>query len=203
MSQPIVHGELGATVLNPEKTGYLALGANLTSIVGAPEITLRVALDHLEKYGATIRDLSVFYSTPAYPAGNGPDYVNAVAMISADCTAAEVLAWCHETEAELGRERITRWGQRTLDLDLLAWGDVVLPDLETHAAWRDLAPEQQIERTPDQLILPHPRLQDRAFVLVPFADVAPDWVHPILGKTVAEMRDALDPADLRSVKPLV
>jgi 2-amino-4-hydroxy-6-hydroxymethyldihydropteridine diphosphokinase len=55
---------------------------------------------------------------------------------------------------------------------------------------------------PDRLILPHPRLQDRAFVLVPLAEIAPDWRHPLLGRTVTEMRDALDPADLAGLRRL-
>ncbi len=91
---------------------------------------------------------------------------------------------------------------RTLDIDLLAMGDSVLPDTKTQDSWRALAPEAQIRTTPDQLILPHPRLQDRAFVLVPLADVAPDWVHPRTGLTVLQMLDALPAADREAVKPL-
>ncbi|MFK7836065.1 MAG: 2-amino-4-hydroxy-6-hydroxymethyldihydropteridine diphosphokinase [Sulfitobacter sp.] len=180
----------------------LALGANLASNVGSPSETLKSALCALEKKGGAIRNISPFYSTPAYPAGNGPDYVNAAAEICAEWSARETLAIFHEIEAEMGRERVQRWGQRTLDLDLLAIGDVVLPDAQTHATWRNLAPEDQIRRTPDQLILPHPRLQDRAFVLVPLADVAPNWVHPVLNRTVVQMRDALPSGDVVAVKLL-
>ena len=113
---------------------------------------------------------------------------------------AAMLDLLHRIEGEMGRERLQRWGQRTLDLDLIACDDMVLPDRETHAAWRNLPPEEQVQRTPERLILPHPRLQDRAFVLVPLADVAPDWRHPVLNLTVLEMRDALDPADLDAVR---
>ncbi len=202
MPQAQVHGEYGKDPLNPDGYWLLALGANLTSSVGAPEKTLRAALDVLEKYGAVIRAVSPFYSTPAFPAGNGPDYVNAAARFGADWTPQHALAVCHEIEAQMGRERVARWGQRTLDLDLIAFGDCVLPDAKTHAEWRNLPLDAQIGTTPDQMILPHPRLQDRAFVLVPLADVAPDWVHPVLGLNVIEMRDALDPADLEGVRIL-
>lgn len=180
----------------------LAFGANLASTNGTPSQNLAHALDRLAEMGAAIRAVSPFYSTPAFPAGNGPDYVNAAARISAGWSPDEALARFHEIEAELGRERVTRWGQRTLDIDLVAVGDLVLPDPQTHARWRALPPEAQIAAAPDQLILPHPRLQDRAFVLVPLADIAPDWVHPVLGRSVRQLRDALDPALLAEVEML-
>lgn len=91
---------------------------------------------------------------------------------------------------------------RTLDIDLVALGDSVLPDADTQDAWRSMPPEVQARSAPDRLILPHPRLQDRAFVLVPLADVAPDWVHPRTGQTVAQMLAALPAADVAEVKPL-
>ena len=80
--------------------------------------------------------------------------------------------------------------------------NLVLPDPVTRAHWRSLPLSDQLTETPSELILPHPRLQDRAFVLVPLETVAPDWVHPLLGMTVAEMRAALDPAELAQVRQL-
>ena len=62
--------------------------------------------------------------------------------------------------------------------------------------------EQQIDRTPDQLILPHPRVSDRAFVLVPLADIAPDWVHPVTGQTVLQMLEMLPAEDRAAVRPI-
>ena len=187
----------------PLRQEYLvALGANLPSVIGSPSATIHEALNCTHQYRCKLLSVSRFFSTPAFPAGNGPDYVNAAAQLEVARDAKSVLNALHEVEAEFGRERVQRWGQRTLDLDLIAIDDEVHPDQATFHAWRDLPPQHQAERTPEQLILPHPRLQDRAFVLVPLADVAPTWRHPVLGQTVAAMRDALDPADLREVVPI-
>ncbi|MFD0859141.1 2-amino-4-hydroxy-6-hydroxymethyldihydropteridine diphosphokinase [Roseovarius aquimarinus] len=175
----------------------VALGGNMPSEAGAPGDTLQAALAALAEAGADIRAVSAFYATPCFPAGAGPDYVNAAARIGAAMTPEAFLALLHRIEARFGRERVRRWGQRTLDLDLVACGDAVLPDADTFAAWRDLDPAAQMERAPETLVLPHPRLQDRAFVLVPLNDVAPEWRHPVLGRTVSEMLDAL-PAKSRA-----
>lgn len=148
--------------------------------------------------------VSRLYRTPCFPAGAGPDYVNAAAVVTWRnvIEPAALLAAIHRIEAEFGRERLQRWGMRTLDIDLIAVGDSVLPDPATWKMWKDLPPAGQARRAPDRLILPHPRLQDRAFVLVPLADVAPDWRHPVLGRTIREMRDALSPEALAEVVPL-
>ena len=188
---------------NPiKKEVLIALGANQPSQVGPPQQTLALALERLAEMGLRVLKSSLFYHTPSFPKGNGPDYVNAAAQLEVALEAQSILAALHEVEGEFGRERVQRWGQRTLDLDLIAIDDEVHPDPATFYVLRDLPPQDQAERTPEQLILPHPRLQDRAFVLVPLADVAPTWRHPVLGQTVAAMRDALDPADLREVVPI-
>ncbi|MEM9551173.1 MAG: 2-amino-4-hydroxy-6-hydroxymethyldihydropteridine diphosphokinase [Pseudomonadota bacterium] len=180
----------------------IALGANLTSPVGTPILTLRKAMKSLHYNAGVIRSVSRFFRTPCFPAGAGPDYVNATIGIETELTPDALLAALHGVESAFGRARKERWGQRSLDLDLLALGDSVLPDRQTHAEWRELAPEMQIKAVPDRLVLPHPRLQDRAFVLVPLADIAPDWTHPVTGETVRVMLDRLPPADIDAIMPL-
>ena len=182
----------------------VALGANLPFGDAPPEETLRRALKALSKEGLSVLAVSRFFATPCFPAGAGPDYVNAAAVLAAspESDPASILVSLHKVESDFGRSREVRWGMRTLDLDLLAMGDSVLPDAATQDAWRDLPPEAQARTAPDRLILPHPRLQDRAFVLVPLADVAPDWQHPRTGRRVLDMLAALPAADRDAVKPL-
>lgn len=182
----------------------VALGANLPFRGDPPETTLARALKSLSEEGLSLLAVSRFFATPCFPAGAGPDYVNAAAMLTVDAEsdATAILAVLHRVEERFGRRRDTRWGMRTLDIDLLALGDSVLPDGDTQDEWRNLDPGRQIGSAPDRLILPHPRLQDRAFVLVPLAEVAPDWVHPRTGQTVAKMLAALPAGDVAAVKPL-
>jgi len=175
----------------------VAFGGNMPSDAGAPSHTIRAALHALQEAGVEVIAASALYGTPCFPAGAGPDYVNAAARLRADLEPDGLLAILHDIEARFGRTRARRWGQRTLDLDLVACGDAVLPDLATYMAWHDLDPAAQMERAPERLILPHPRLQERAFVLVPLNDVAPDWRHPVSGLTVTEMLAAL-PAKSRA-----
>ncbi|MCJ8138475.1 2-amino-4-hydroxy-6-hydroxymethyldihydropteridine diphosphokinase [Falsirhodobacter halotolerans] len=169
---------------------FVALGANMGDAEGA----VRDALARLGPVAA-----SPLYATPAFPAGSGPDYVNAVAEVAWDGAPDALLIDLHRIEASAGRVRADRWGARVLDLDLLALGERVEGDW---AHWHALPPDRQQREAPGALILPHPRLQDRAFVLVPWSDIAPDWRHPVLDRTVAQMRDALPAGDVAAVRPL-
>ena len=182
----------------------VALGANLPNGGQLPAQTLRAALAALADAGLPPLRASRLFATPAFPAGTGPDYVNAAAWLRAapGMTPDAILAALHAVERAFGRARAQRWGMRTLDLDLLAAGSVVLPDAATFARWRDLPPARQVQTAPETLVLPHPRLQDRAFVLVPLHDVAPRWRHPVSGLTVAAMLRALPAADRAAVVPL-
>lgn len=180
----------------------VAFGANLHVEGMTLAQTLRAAAAALTGQNIKVVRMSRLYATPCFPAGAGPDYVNAAAVVETSLDAAGLLAALHRIEADFGRDRVERWGQRTLDLDLLAMGDQVLPDAATHHHWRRLPPQDQARTAPADLILPHPRLQDRAFVLVPLAEVAPDWRHPILGLTVSDMLAALKTAEIAAVTPL-
>ena len=180
----------------------VALGGNISGAGGSPAETLRAAMAALEDSALTVEAASRLYSTPCYPAGAGPDYVNSAAVLSGARSAEDLLSFLHAIETRFGRERRQRWEPRTLDIDLIAFGNAVLPDLATFLRWRDMPEDEQLRRTPEELVLPHPRLQDRAFVLVPLAEAAPDWRHPASGLTVREMKEALPAALISAVRAL-
>ncbi|WP_170476870.1 2-amino-4-hydroxy-6-hydroxymethyldihydropteridine diphosphokinase [Ruegeria arenilitoris] len=180
----------------------IALGANLKLRGNGPRETLEQSIIAMRDSGLVIRSQSRFFSTPCFPAGAGPDYVNAAISVETDLTPDMVLGVLHDIEREFGRERSQRWGMRTLDLDLVSWDALVLPNQSEYDHWRNLPASAQIQQVPERLILPHPRLQDRAFVLVPMADVDPEWHHPVLDKTVLDMIADLPDEDVAAIVPL-
>ncbi len=180
----------------------LAMGSNLASSFGPPEKAIRESQHDLKSAGINILAASRLFRTPAFPIGSGPDFVNAAALCNSVLSPGEILKVLLQIEEKYGRQRENRWGARTLDIDLIAVGDLVLPDNKTHALWRNLPLDEQKSKTPDALILPHPRLQERAFVLLPLADVAADWKHPILGRSVAEMLEDLPQIELEGIEPV-
>ncbi len=187
-------------------TAIVAFGANLPVGGSLPDKTISASFSALCEIGLTLVSLSKLYVTPCFPAGAGPDYVNAAATICypSEWRPEDLLAALHRVEAQFGRSRQARWGMRTLDIDLIAIGDAVLPDPATLRQWIDLPADHQRCEAPVQLILPHPRLQDRAFVLIPIADIMPNWRHPLLNLTIRDLLAALpekDREDVREIRP--
>ena len=107
----------------------LALGGNLPWNGKEPLNVQQEALSLLQDRGVTVRKVSRFHATPCFPAGAGPEYVNAAASVQTTLEPHALLEILHEVEALFGRERKRRWGGRTLDLDLIAMENRILPDL--------------------------------------------------------------------------
>jgi len=182
--------------------GYVALGSNLSRATGTSREICNEALGLFLAAGLRITQRSSWYSAPAFPSGSGPDYVNGVVKIETGLTAPEALFALHAIESQLGRTRPHRWASRIIDLDLLAFDAVILPDRAGFERWASLPLSAQMEAAPDELILPHPRMQDRAFVLVPLAEIAPNWMHPVFRKTAAEMCADLPSEAVAGILPL-
>ena len=147
----------------------IGLGANLpTSRFGPPRAALEAALKALSEVGIAPLRCSRWYESAPLPISDQPWYVNGVAVVETALAPAALLAELHRIERNFGRQRRLPNAPRTLDLDLLAYDDVVISAAEAV----------------DGPVLPHPRLAERAFVLLPLAEVAPGWRHPVSGECV-------------------
>ena len=148
----------------PPNEIYVGLGSNLES----PRQQVDRAAERLAQHPHfELVARSKWYRSKAVGPGRQPDYVNGAVLIRTPLDALQVLDVLQAIEAEHHRSRRVRWGPRTLDLDLLLFGNLVL--------------------TLPTLQIPHPRMHERAFVLVPLAEVASHWVDPISGKAIAEL----------------
>jgi len=153
----------------------VAIGANLLGPHGEhPVVACRAAAEALRGLpGLRWAGLSRWYATAPVPPSGQPTYVNGVARLEGQADPAWLLARLHRIERMAGRVRGARNAARTLDLDLIDANGAI--------------------RNPPGLLLPHPRAHERAFVLVPLRDVAPDWIHPLLGLPVAHLIAGLPP----------
>lgn len=165
-------------------TALIALGTNLPfEGVEGPDL-LRRAVSSLEAEGLAVVALSSIWRTPPWPPGSDqPEYHNAVAELEVGGRSPHQLyELLRQVERQFGRERRERWGPRTLDLDILAQGEAV-------GAF-------------GPILLPHPRMHERAFVLAPLAEIAPAWRHPATGRSAAELLEGqADRGEVRKIAP--
>lgn len=154
----------------------IALGANLPGRFASPRAALAAAIDAIRAKGVNITKISSLWLTAPVPVSDQPFYHNAAITVETGLSPYALLETLHGIEQDFGRVRSLRNAPRVLDLDLVAYNDVVLDKPE--------------------LIVPHPRMQDRAFVLKPMAEVvAGDWLHPVLQKSLATLLAELPAQD--------
>jgi len=159
------------------RLSYIGLGANLQHPVhGSPRQTLMAAIEALHAAGLEIVHRSSWYESAPVPLADQPWYVNGVVSVHSDRDAADVLAILHEVEAAFGRVRSVVNAPRVVDLDLLDHRGEIRPAAEGGP------------------VLPHPRMHERGFVLLPLREIAPDWRHPASDRPISDLVATL-PAD--------
>jgi len=150
----------------------IALGSNIGDRLG----TMRQAVMLLEERSLRISASSDVFETPPWGMENQPRFLNACVLAETDILPRALLELLLNIESDLGRIRRYKWGPREIDLDLLFYDDQVFNE--------------------SGLVLPHPQMHRRAFVLVPLVQIAPDWRHPVLGKSIRELAGSLDASSI-------
>lgn len=151
----------------------------MTGPWGEPRDCVCRALLALDRQPLKLLKASTLIATTPFGRQDQPAYINAVAVLETGLTALDLLHALRAIERSAGRERRERWGQRTLDLDILDYDGIVLED----------GVEQSANA---ELVLPHPAISEREFVLAPIVEIAPRWRHPVTGLTAKTMLAALD-----------
>jgi len=180
----------------------ISCGANISGPLGKPSETLKIVLEELRKRNLEVVRKSKLYSSLAFPDPKEPKYLNRCLELKVDFKAVDVLKLLKQIENKMGRLEGSRWGSRSCDLDLLSFANQISPSTKVFDYWYKMPLEKQIVTKPNILLLPHPRLQDRAFVLKPLMEFAADWIHPVLNVSVKEMFNSLSKDDQDSVKPI-
>lgn len=163
-------------VIKHLKTAYLALGSNL----GNRAANLEAARDAMG-LKTRLMAASPLYETAPWGYASQPDFLNQVVRIETKLPPIELLAFLKSIESNLGRKTSFRFGPRLIDLDILSYENLVL-------------------ELPG-LTIPHPRIVERAFVLVPLADLAPDWIHPQSGQAISQLLQAVDRSGIQAYNP--
>lgn len=178
------------------KICLLSLGSNLPYSDMEPIGVLNAAIAELGKAGFQSIKVSGFYETEPVPKSDQPNFINCMVKGATKHDALETLHICQAVERSFDRERHVRWGARTLDIDIISFDQQVYPSTEE---WRVVAAGVGAEATVPELVLPHPSMHKRAFVLRPLCDLAPDWLHPVYGRIAADLLAEQSVADQAGV----
>ena len=164
---------------NSSCVAFIGIGANLSSLgCATPRATCEAAIKALVQAGLKIKSQSSWYKSAPVPASSQPWYINGVISIEISIEANALITILQDVENKFGRTRTTKNAARTLDLDLIAYANSV-------SGWE--------KEADDKLILPHPRMSERGFVLLPLREIAPNWCHPVFKTSVVELISLLDP----------
>jgi 2-amino-4-hydroxy-6-hydroxymethyldihydropteridine diphosphokinase len=147
---------------------FLLLGSNL----GDRQLFLKTAIEYIETEVAPVLKISSVYETQSWGKTDAPDYLNQVIFLKTGLPARAILQKILNIEIILGRQREEKWGSRTIDIDILFYGQEIIDEPGLH--------------------IPHPELHKRRFTLEPLAEIAPGWIHPLLKKNILQLKTELN-----------